>query len=324
MSRDFDRNKLRMKSLRDRTSKVSADLLVGHLDCGAPAGDFADELPDVLAVRDMRKLAEALVRARASGGERILMYGGHVIKCGLGPLLVKWLRSGIVSALATNGAGTIHDVEMSLFGETSEDVEAGIADGSFGMWKETGEVYSAGLQRASEGSMGLGEALGREILQRGGDIDMSPLAAAADEGVPVTVHPALGGDIVHPYPNVGWREMAEAAERDFDLLGSRIAGLSSGVVINAGSAVVMPEVFLKLLTSAINLGSSICDITTASFDMIRQYRPLQNVVFRPARALGGEPIVITGHHELMLPLLDIFIQAEEISPGRRSKREGGS
>lgn len=313
MSEDFDRKKLKMQSLRDRTSKVSSNLLIGMMENGITAAGFTRELPDILAVRDMRKLAAAILRARDGGSARLLMYGGHVIKCGLGPLLVKWMDNGTVSALATNGAGTIHDIEMALYGETSEDVEAGIADGSFGMWKETGEVYSEGLRRARMNSLGLGEALGREILDRGGDTSVSPLAAAAERGVPVTVHPALGGDIVHPYPNVSWVDLARAAEMDFDLLGERITSLSSGVVINAGSAVIMPEVFLKLLTSAINLGSRITDITAASFDMIRQYRPLQNVVFRPSRSLGGESIVITGHHELMLPLLDIFLQAEEAS-----------
>ncbi len=312
MSADFDRKKLRMKSLEERASKVRSGLLTGDIGKDATTADFVAALPDVLAVREMRKLAGAIVRARRSGAARILMYGGHVIKCGLGPLLVKWLKNGTVSCLATNGAGTIHDLEIALFGETSEDVLSGIADGSFGMWKETGEVYANALNRAEVNSLGLGEALGTEIIDRNGNMAASPLAAAVEAGVPVSVHPALGGDIVHPYPDVSWTRLSAAAERDFDLLGKRITGLSSGVVMNAGSAVVMPEVFLKLLTSAVNLGCSISDITAASFDMIRQYRPLNNVVFRPTEALGGSPVVITGHHELMLPLLDIFLQTEEV------------
>lgn len=311
MSADFDRNKLRMKSLSERASRVRSGLLIGDIGKDASTAEFVAALPDVLAVREMRKLAGAIAGARRSGAARILMYGGHVIKCGLGPLLVKWLKNGTVSCLATNGAGTIHDLEIALFGETSEDVLSGIADGSFGMWKETGEVYANALNRAEADSLGLGEALGAEIVDRNGNRAASPLAAAVDAGVPVSVHPALGGDIVHPYPDVSWTRLSAAAERDFDLLGKRITGLSSGVVMNAGSAVVMPEVFLKLLTSAVNLGHSISDITAASFDMIRQYRPLNNVVFRPTEALGGSPVVITGHHELMLPLLDIFLQTEE-------------
>ena len=308
MNGNFDRKELRMKSVSERTSKVSLDSLFKPMEDGVDAKDFLNSLPDILAVGEMRKLTRAILKAREAGAARILMYGGHVIKCGLGPLLVDWLRRGVVPALATNGAGTIHDIEMALFGETSEDVEAGIADGSFGMWKETGAIYQAALTRAHEKELGLGEALGLEIISRGGNADISPLAASVHD--PVTVHPALGGDIVHPYSTTDWVHLAEAAERDFDLMGNRITGLSSGVVINAGSAVVMPEVFLKLLTSAVNLGNDIHDLTTASFDMIRQYRPLQNVVYRPARALGGQALVLTGHHEIMLPLLDLFIRAE--------------
>ncbi len=311
MSENFDRRKLRKKSIGTRRNKVDSGLLVRTFREPPDVPDFVRGLPGVLAVNDMRKLAGAILDAMEKGGSRILMYGGHVIKCGLGPLLADWLERGVFDSLATNGAGTIHDMEMALFGGTSENVEEGIADGSFGMWSETGEVYAAALDRASSEGIGLGEALGMEIIRRGGDTASSPLAKAVSLGRPVTVHPALGGDIVHPYPELDWKKLAEAAERDFDTLGERIAGLSSGVVLNAGSAVVMPEVFLKLLTSAVNLGNEVSGFTSASFDMIRQYRPLNNVVHRPARALGGDTVVITGHHELMLPLLDMFIRTEE-------------
>ena len=310
MSTDFDREKLKLKSLAERTSKVDSDLLLRN----SPSRDTAEflrSLPNLLAVKDMKKLARAIIRAKCAGTSRIFMYGGHVIKCGLGPLLVKWLGNGTINCLATNGAGTIHDIEMALFGETSEDVESGIADGSFGMWQETGDVYTEAINTAYNNNLGLGEALGNEIIRRKGNTGISPLASACKAGIPVTVHPALGGDIIHPYPDVSWEKLAKAAEKDFDMLGERITHMTHGVVINAGSAVIMPEVFLKLLTSAINLGHSISDITAASFDMIMQYRPLNNVVFRPTRALGGEQIVLTGHHELMLPLLDIFLEAEE-------------
>lgn len=312
MSIDFNRKMLKMKSLADRTSKVNANLLLKNPgQKNRTAIEFVRSLPDILAVKDMGVLARAIIRAKSAEASRIFMYGGHVIKCGLGPLLVRWLKNGTVNCLATNGAGTIHDIEMALFGETSEDVESGIKDGSFGMWQETGEVYAAAINAAYINNLGLGEALGNEILKRDGNTSVSPLAAASEMGIPITVHPALGGDIVHPYPEVNWEKLAKAAENDFDLLGERITLLASGVVINAGSAVIMPEVFLKLLTSAINLGYSISNITAASFDMIRQYRPLNNVVFRPTRVLGGDPIVITGQHELMLPLLDVFLEAEE-------------
>jgi putative flippase GtrA len=308
-----------MKSLKERTSKVNAELLIGRLTGHQMrVGDFVEALPDILAVRGMKTLASSILKARELGAARIFMYGGHVIKCGLAPLLVKWLQEKKINYLATNGAGTIHDIEMALFGETSEDVEAGISDGSFGMWKETGEIYASALELADKQSIGLGEALGREILRLGGNVAVSPLAAACRAGIPVTVHPALGGDIVHPHPLLSWEKLGAAAERDFDLLGERIISLSNGVVINAGSAVVMPEVFLKLLTSAINLGYSISNFTAASFDMISQYRPINNVVFRPVKALGGTPIILIGHHELMLPMLDIFIDTEEAADDKNS------
>ncbi len=310
MSTDFDREKLKLKSLSGRTSKVDSGLLWRN-PRSKDTAEFLRSLPDLLAVGDMKKLARAIIKAKSAGASRIFMYGGHVIKCGLGPLLVKWIKNGTINCLATNGAGTIHDIEMALFGETSEDVEAGIADGSFGMWQETGDIYTKAINTAYSNGLGLGEALGSEIIRMEGNTAISPLAAACEADIPVTVHPALGGDIIHPYPEVSWEKLAKAAEKDFDLLGERITHMTSGVVINAGSAVIMPEVFLKLLTSAINLGYDISDITAASFDMIMQYRPLNNVVWRPTRALGGEQIVLTGHHELMLPLLDVFLEAEE-------------
>ncbi len=299
-----------MKSVGSRASKVSASLLI-RSSRGSGAVDFIESLPDVLAVSEMKVLAGSILDARESGASRILMYGGHVIKCGLGPLLVKWLKEGRIDSLATNGAGTIHDIEIALFGETSEDVESGIADGSFGMWEETCNIWSSAVDEADSGKLGLGEALGRKVLSEGGDPSVSPLAAAVLAERPVTVHPALGGDIVHPCPALDWGSLGCAAERDYDVLGGRIASLRGGVVINAGSAVVMPEVFLKLLTSARNLGHDVGEFTAASFDMIRQYRPLNNVVHRPVRALGGRAVEVTGSHELMLPLLDLFIDAEE-------------
>jgi len=308
---NFDRKKLKLKSLTERANKVTSDLNVRILNKNASAADFIDSLPDLLAVHEMRTLAKAILRAKNKDNARIMMYGGHVLKCGLGPLLVKWLESGRISCFATNGAGTIHDIELALFGETSEDVKAGIADGSFGMWKETGEIYAEAVSRAYDDEICLGAALGLEIIERGGDPSGSPLATAYELGIPVSVHISLGCDIVHPHPALDWSKMGSVAEHDFDLFGSRIAGLKDGVIMNVGSAVVMPEVFLKLLTSAVNLGNEISNITAAGFDMQKQYRSMHNVIERPVKALGGSSVMITGHHELMLPLLDLFIDAEE-------------
>jgi len=305
------RDGLRMKSLRHRSSRVGPEKLAGQWSGSTPVREFVDGLPDVLAVRRMRLLARRLLQARERGAARLLMYGGHVIKCGLGPLLVRWMRRGILDCLATSGAGTIHDLELALYGATSEDVQEGIADGSFGMWSETGEAYARAVGLAREREAGLGRSLGMLVLEEGGSPDTSPLAASEEMGSPVTVHPALGGDIVHPHPRLDWSDLGGAAERDFDTLIERCSRLSGGVVINAGSAVVMPEAFLKALTSAQNLGAGVSGLTAANMDMIQHYRPSRNVMERPVAALGGESVGLTGHHEIMLPLLDAFITAEE-------------
>lgn len=303
----FDRKELKLKSLSGRTSKVTRDLLAGEWDADTPVNEFVRSLPDILAVQEMRKLAHALVKAREAGGARLLMYGGHVIKCGLGPLIVRWLKDGVFTALATNGAGSIHDLEMALYGATSEDVQAGIKDGSFGMWEETAIHYGKALDRRQ----GIGRGIGLEIIENGGNIVISPMAAAVQNGNTVTVHPSLGSDIVHPVHHVDWSALGREAEKDFISFAEVVGNLANGVVLNAGSAVVMPEVFLKALSSVRNLGFPVENITTADFDMIRQYRSTLNVVRRPVNALGGQTVEVTGHHELMLPLLDVFIRAEE-------------
>lgn len=303
----FNRDELKLKSLNGRTSKVGSDLLTGEWHGNTSVTDFTKALPDILAVREMKKLASAIVRSRGAGGTRILMYGGHVIKCGLGPLVVRWLRNGVFNALATNGAGSIHDLEMALYGETSEDVLSGLVDGSFGMWKETSSHYGSALKRG----MGIGRGIGTEILENSGNLEISPIAAATDLNIPVTVHPSLGSDIVHPVTSVDWSLLGKEAERDFNTFCESVGTLADGVILNAGSAVVMPEVFLKALSTARNLGYPVKNITTASFDMIRQYRSIQNVVERPVKALGGTTVMITGHHEFMLPLLDVFVTAAE-------------
>ncbi len=303
----FSRNELKLKSLKGRTSKVRSEFLAGDWQSSTSVTDFTKALPDILAVREMKKLASAIVRSRRAGTSRILMYGGHVIKCGLGPLLVRWLKNGVFNALATNGAGSIHDLEMALYGETSEDVQAGLVDGSFGMWKETAEHYGSALRRG----MGIGRGIGTEILENRGNLKISPMAAATDMNIPVTVHPSLGSDIVHPVSSVDWALLGTEAEKDFNTFCENAGKLAGGVILNAGSAVVMPEVFLKALSTVRNLGYPVKDITTANFDMIRQYRSIQNVVERPVKALGGTTVMVTGHHELMLPLLDVFITAAE-------------
>ncbi|MCK5786953.1 MAG: hypothetical protein KAH54_10410 [Candidatus Sabulitectum sp.] len=303
----FRREELKLKSLSNRTSKINSDLLAGEWQSDTPVGEFINALPDVLAVREMRKLARALVKAKKTGGARLLMYGGHVIKCGLGPLIARWIKDDIFTALATNGAGSIHDLEMALYGATSEDVQAGIKDGSFGMWKETSIHYGNALDRRQ----GIGRGIGLEIIEKGGNTLISPMATAVEHGCTVTVHPSLGSDIVHPPHYVDWSILGSEAEKDFTAFAEVVGSLANGVVLNVGSAVVMPEVFLKALSSVRNLGFPVENITTADFDMIKQYRSTFNVVRRPVNALGGQKVEVTGHHEIMLPLLDVFIRAEE-------------
>ncbi len=303
----FNREDLKLKSLSGRTSKVTSDLLAGTWQSDTSVTDFANSLPDILAVQQMRKLAKALVTARDNGSSSLIMYGGHVIKCGLGPLLVRWLDQGFFTAMATNGAGSIHDLEMSLYGATSEDVQAGIKDGSFGMWEETSKHYGEALKK----QCGIGLGIGQEILKNHGNVSISPLATAAVKGITATVHPSLGSDIVHPVKYVDWASLGREAEKDFVSFGEVVGNLTNGIVLNVGSAVVMPEVFLKALSAARNLGFPVKNITTADFDMIKQYRSISNVVRRPVNALGGQTVEVTGHHELMLPLLDVFIKAEE-------------
>ena len=303
----FSRDKLKLKSLLGRTSKVNDKLLVKNWNADEPVTAFIDSLPDILAVKEMKKLAAALVKAKNSNAERLLMYGGHVIKCGLGPLVVRWLKEGIFTAIATNGAGSIHDIEMALYGVTSEDVQAGLSDGSFGMWQETSFHYASALNR----KQGIGRGVGLEIIENKGNIEISPMAYAALNGKSASVHPSLGSDIVHPISSVDWGLLGSEAEKDFNTFAEVVGNLGNGVVLNAGSAVVMPEVFLKALSSVRNLGFPVKNITAADFDMIRQYRSTSNVVNRPVKALGGQSITVTGHHELMLPLLDVFIKAEE-------------
>jgi rfaE bifunctional protein nucleotidyltransferase chain/domain len=227
--------------------------------------------------------------------------GGHVIKCGLAPLLIEWMQRGWLSAIAMNGAAAIHDVEIAVCGSTSEDVAAGLEDGSFGMARETGEFINGGIADAAGG---YGAALGRRIVED--DLphrDRSVLAAAAELGIPATVHVAIGADIVHQHPSADGGAIGRASYEDFRTFCSVVASLEGGAYLNIGSAVILPEVFLKALTVARNLGHGVSEVFTADFDMIRHYRPRVNVVERPTLK-GGTGTHFTGHHEIMVPLLD--------------------
>jgi hypothetical protein len=273
---------------------------------GGSFRQFMENLPQALAATDLQEAAQAMAAARRQGRPVILGMGAHVIKVGLSPLLIDALDKSLISGLALNGAGVIHDVEMALAGHTSEDVAESLADGSFGTARQTGEFINQALAKYPES--GLGEAVGRALLQaKPPHGDLSLLAAAARLEAPATVHVALGADIIHMHPSFDGAATGRASHLDFRLLVSQVTGLKGGVFLNVGSAVVLPEVFLKALSAARNLGHEVNDFTTVNLDMIRHYRPLTNVVQRPVLT-GGRGIFITGHHEINLPLLLAMVQ----------------
>jgi deoxyhypusine synthase len=267
---------------------------------------FMRSLPDVLKAQDFRKVVEAIVRAKKKKRGVIVMLGGHVVKTGIAPLLADLMRRGVITHLAMNGSAAIHDYEIARFGGTSEDVAAGLKDGSFGMAEETGrglnEAFVAGMQLG----WGMGESVARALdaLPALAHREASVILAAHKQWIPVTVHAAIGAEIIHQHPATNGAAIGETSHRDFRRLAASCEDLhQGGVVLNLGSAVIMPEVFLKALTVARNVNSGKpTDFTTADFDMQRHYRPRVNVVQRPVLA-GGAGFEITGHHELMIPLL---------------------
>ena len=264
---------------------------------------FIDSLPKVLAANDLRNVIDNIVKAHKKTRPVVLALGAHVIKCGLSPLVIDLMKRGIITAVAMNGSGAIHDYEISLIGETSEDVSHSLKDGSFGMAKETAEAIQAA---ASVPDSGLGRALGNKILKDNNKHRKdSILAVGAQLKIPVTVHVAVGTDIIHMHPCVSGSDIGESSHIDFKLLCSVVAGLEGGVWLNVGSAVIMPEVFLQAITVARNLGRKVRDFTTVNMDMIQHYRPQMNVVKRPTT----HGYSITGHHEIMLPLLRLGILA---------------
>lgn len=314
----IDRGQLRTVLARRRPSKVrTLDEAVPH-SRGASFAQFLDHLPALLGAADLRAAIEAAVRART--GKRTLLWGlgAHVIKVGLAPIVVDLLERGFVNGLCLNGAGCVHDLELALMGRTSEDVAAALDDGSFGMAKETAELLNGAIAKGASEGLGMGAAVGREILKgRYPHKRRSILATAARLGVPVTVHVAIGTDIHHMHPSADGAALGVTSYRDFETLVGLVATLEGGVFFNVGSAVILPEVFLKALALARNLGHPVRRITTVNLDFIRHYRPAVNVVERPTR-LGGRGISLIGHHEIMLPLLAAGI-VEESGPRRNAR-----
>jgi len=306
----LDFSKIRTYPVAERANKVALEALAGVHPAGGSVREFLDRLPDFLAVQDLKKTVRAVAAAVRAKRPVVLMMGAHSIKVGLTPLFVDALRRGILSAVAMNGAGAIHDFELCYHGETSEDVQRGLNDGSFGMADETGRMMNAALASGLPRGLGAGRAFGDALLASGQpNTHLSILATAADLGVPVTIHIAIGTDIIHQHPTTDGAVLGEMSYRDFQLFAAVCAQLEGGVVLNVGSTVIMPEVFLKALTIARNLGHKVERFTTATFDMIRHYRPAENVQRRPT-ALGGQGFYLVGHHEIMIPLLFAAITEE--------------
>lgn len=269
----------------------------------APGGsfkDFLDSLPRTFASKDLKYLTDIIVNAYRRGKVIALGMGAHPIKVGLNPIIIYLMKRGILNAVAMNGAGIIHDLEIALVGKTSEDVSEGIGTGSFGMAEETGRILNQAIVKGVSQRIGIGEAVGREILEgRYPNKDQSILAEGVRLGIPVTVHVAIGTDIIHMHPSAKGSAIGEGSYIDFKIFASVVSQLEGGLYINLGSAVIMPEVFLKALSTVRNLGHMVKRFTTVNMDFIQHYRPTTNVLGRP----GGKGYALTGHHEIMFPLL---------------------
>lgn len=323
----LDLSDVRVRPVRDRAHRVMAEQFARPPASGATFSDFIDALPHILKGNDLRTVLDEVAAAVQEGRPVILGLGAHVIKCGLAPVVVDLIRRGVVSAVAMNGGGAIHDVEIAMLGATSEDVEANLCDGSYGMVADTGRYFAAALERLDEatepGRVGLGGALGRWLREANAPYGrLSVLQAAFDAQIPATVHVAIGTDTLHMLPIVDVARMGALSHRDFRLLAAVVARLEGGgAYLNVGSAVVLPEVFLKCVALCRNLGHRVGGFAAVDLDMIRQYRPATNVVARHA-ALDARGYALTGHHEIMLPLL-AFALLDRLE-GRRTVEEAAA
>lgn len=324
----LDFSQLHTRPLSERTNKVRLDQFSPAPDASAPADslDPLDLLPDILVGRDFPAYVRAVAEARRRERPFLLMIGGHVIKTGQTRLIIDLMRRGLITHLAANGSVSIHDFEIALIGETSEDVGANLPDGRFGNWEETGAQLNAAVNEGARDGLGYGAAVGRHIAEnRLPNADASVFAEAWRLGIPATVHVAFGNDIIHQHPAWDGAAMGAATQRDFRLLAETIADLDGGAVMNLGSAVILPETFLKALSVARNLtGGKPEAFTTGVFDMIAQYRSAVNVAQRPTASGGSDArgYVFTGHHEILFPLFYVALRRETAStPSRTSTPE---
>jgi hypothetical protein len=301
--REFKPERLKDYPLASRKSKVAT------ADFAKPpvsplVADFLDSLPGVLGAEQLRRLSAAIRSARDQGRGIIWAFGGHVVKVGLAPVIVDLMERGFVTALATNGSGMIHDFEIALSGKTSEDVDAALPDGTFGMARETGSFLNHAIREGAQEGKGIGESVGHFLKQHRAEYGRFSLALQAyQRGIPLTVHVAVGTDIIHNHPDCSGEALGKGSMIDFRILADQVSLINDGgVFLNIGSAVLLPEVFLKALTLVRSAGVDCSSFTTANLDFIQHYRPTQNVVTRPV-AGSGRGIALTGHHEIMVPLL---------------------
>ena len=294
-------------SLKDRPSKVSHEDFARPWNRGGSLQDFLASLPNILAGQTLREVAAAWVKARQDSRPVLLGMGAHALKVGLSPVLIDLMTRGLITGLAANGAVIIHDAEIAMVGRTSEDVDQVLGSGQFGMARETAEFLNEATTWGAQEGLGLGEAVGRRLSQSDFPYKhLSLLAAAAGHNLPLTVHVAVGTDIIHLHPSCNPAALGETTHRDFRLFAAQVSRLSGGLYVNLGSAVILPEVFLKALTLARNLGHRVEPLTTVNLDFVQHYRPLTNVVRRPT-AGGGQGYALTGHHEILLPLLAALV-----------------
>jgi hypothetical protein len=296
--------------LESRLSKVLLDDFARTVAADSSLGDFLSSLPNILAVQSLRELAAKVRGARELNKPIIWGIGGHVIKTGLAPVLIDLMKKGFLTAIAGNGSVLVHDSEIAMVGSTSEDVDATLGAGAFGGAEETGKLLNQAARAGAEAGIGLGEAMGQALLaQNPPHREYSLLCAAYEARVPFTAHVTIGGDITHFHPQADGGALGAASHNDFRLLAELVCRMNDGgVYLNVGSAVTLPEVFLKCVTLVRNLGHELGGITTANFDFIQSYRPLTNVVRRPTANATSKGYAITGHHELTIPLLAAMIQ----------------
>ncbi|MFH2011593.1 MAG: hypothetical protein ABIJ37_02640 [Pseudomonadota bacterium] len=306
MKKDFENiklDKVKSYSIKDRKSKVTTRDFGKVFEKNGSFNDFIEGLPDILASRDLKEIVSRIIAAYKDNRIIAFALGAHVIKVGLNPIIINLMEKGIISSVALNGAGVIHDSEIAMAGQTSEDVSDGLKEGSFGMAEETATLINGAISQGVEKGWGIGKSVGEKLIELNLPYNnLSILASGIRLNVPVTVHVAIGTDIIHMHPSCNGAALGEGSHLDFRLFSSIISNLEKGIYLNIGSSVMLPEVFLKALTLVRNLGFDVKNFTTVNMDFIQQYRPLTNVVKRPTLE-DGRGYSLIGHHEIMIPLL---------------------